>query len=373
MPRGNGKQDRIIDSLRQQITAGHWPPGSRLPSHLVLQKQYATTAVTISRATRRLVEDGYLHSRERSGVYVVDRPPHLHRFGVAFHAVPGSANWSKMEDVICSQATQSLAGLDCSFVPYFGIEPGSHHPDVARLAADITGKRLGGLFFATDPWQLYGTPIMDSPLPRAAVMMPKEFSSVTAFNFSDYMDRAVGWLREQGCQRLAVIQSARVSQLPTSRMRVEYHFSEYDMPFLPHLLQYAHLEYPASAAQIVRLLLELPADRRPDGLIVGDDNLLEAVEETLLELGVDLATDLRVISHCNFPAASHLRLPIQRIGVDMRDLLLQVAAALQAPWLGRPSAEFTRLPAVFEREFQARWSPAATAVDRPRPLSVPVP
>jgi DNA-binding LacI/PurR family transcriptional regulator len=81
----------------------------------------------------------------------------------------------------------------------------------------------------------------------------------------------------------------------------------------------------------------------------------------LLENGVAVPGDLQVVSHCNFPATGRLRLPIQRIGVDIRDLLAQAVASLRAIRVGGEAPAFRRLPAIFEQEYQARWNPRSHA------------
>lgn len=46
--------------LRQRIESGEWSPGDRIPAVGALAEQHGTSRATVSKAVRRLVEDGIL-------------------------------------------------------------------------------------------------------------------------------------------------------------------------------------------------------------------------------------------------------------------------------------------------------------------------
>ena len=63
----------LYESLREEITAGVRPFGSRLPSRRVLARDRGVSAITAEHSIELLCEEGYAESRARSGCYVIYR------------------------------------------------------------------------------------------------------------------------------------------------------------------------------------------------------------------------------------------------------------------------------------------------------------
>lgn len=75
-----GLQHQIRQKLVEAVLSGSLPPGRRLPSSRKLAAQLQVARNTVTLAYQRLIEEGYLVSRERSGIYVNEealkaRPP----------------------------------------------------------------------------------------------------------------------------------------------------------------------------------------------------------------------------------------------------------------------------------------------------------
>ena len=63
----------LYQILRQRITEGAFPYGSRFPSKRSLAAQYDLSLVTVEHAIELLDEEGYIETRERSGIFVTYR------------------------------------------------------------------------------------------------------------------------------------------------------------------------------------------------------------------------------------------------------------------------------------------------------------
>lgn len=70
-PRRSGLSDQVIAELRNQITSGEWPVGSRIPTEPELVEQLGVARNTIREAVRALAHNGLLDIRQGSGTYVV--------------------------------------------------------------------------------------------------------------------------------------------------------------------------------------------------------------------------------------------------------------------------------------------------------------
>ncbi|WP_418956295.1 FadR/GntR family transcriptional regulator [Streptomyces tritici] len=70
-PRRSALSDQVIAQLRQQITSGEWPVGSRIPTEPELVEQLGVARNTVREAVRALAHNGLLDIRQGSGTYVI--------------------------------------------------------------------------------------------------------------------------------------------------------------------------------------------------------------------------------------------------------------------------------------------------------------
>ncbi|MFE7134992.1 FadR/GntR family transcriptional regulator [Streptomyces sp. NPDC057638] len=70
-PRRSGLTDQVITQLRNQITSGAWPVGSRIPTEPELVEQLGVARNTVREAVRALAHNGLLDIRQGSGTYVL--------------------------------------------------------------------------------------------------------------------------------------------------------------------------------------------------------------------------------------------------------------------------------------------------------------
>lgn len=66
---------QIYDSVRHAILLGRLAPGARLPAARVLAREIGVSRQTVVWAVDQLCAEGYLESRERSGIYVSSKLP----------------------------------------------------------------------------------------------------------------------------------------------------------------------------------------------------------------------------------------------------------------------------------------------------------
>ncbi|MEV5489468.1 FCD domain-containing protein [Streptomyces bobili] len=145
MPLGPVRPSPLVEQaaqrLREQITGGHWPVGTRLPGETTLAKELGVGRSTLREALRALAGAGLVQPRHGSGVFVIatepaeDWPARLRRaavtdvyevrLGVEVHAARLAAQRRTPEDV-----TALWAALD-------GRRAASDADDTAFVDADI--------------------------------------------------------------------------------------------------------------------------------------------------------------------------------------------------------------------------------------------
>ncbi|MFF4368408.1 FadR/GntR family transcriptional regulator [Streptomyces sp. NPDC001594] len=81
--------EQAAQHLREQITAGHWPVGTKLPAETALAKALGVGRSTVREALRALAGAGLVQARQGAGVFVIaaepaeDWPTRLRRSAVA--------------------------------------------------------------------------------------------------------------------------------------------------------------------------------------------------------------------------------------------------------------------------------------------------
>jgi GntR family phosphonate transport system transcriptional regulator len=64
----------IATTLTEEIAAGHYRPGARLPTEAALAARFGVNRHTVRHALAALAERGLVHSRQGAGVFVAQRP-----------------------------------------------------------------------------------------------------------------------------------------------------------------------------------------------------------------------------------------------------------------------------------------------------------
>lgn len=64
----------IAASLTEEIAAGHYRPGDRLPTEAALAARFGVNRHTVRHALGALAERGQVHSRQGAGVFVAQKP-----------------------------------------------------------------------------------------------------------------------------------------------------------------------------------------------------------------------------------------------------------------------------------------------------------
>ena len=88
---------QLYNQLREDITRGLCPYGSKLPSKRFLAAETGTSVITVQHAYDLLVDEGYIESRERSGYYVSYKENEL--FPVAAVTEESAVDLSELTDV----------------------------------------------------------------------------------------------------------------------------------------------------------------------------------------------------------------------------------------------------------------------------------
>src|SRR3954451_1628213 len=73
----------IVAGLRARILEGTYAAGHRLPTHVMIEREFRSTPPTVAKALDVLKRDGFIRAEVGRGMFVASRPPHQHHYALA--------------------------------------------------------------------------------------------------------------------------------------------------------------------------------------------------------------------------------------------------------------------------------------------------
>ncbi|MEU0744131.1 FCD domain-containing protein [Streptomyces sp. NPDC006134] len=176
MPLGELRPSPLVEQatarLREQITGGHWPVGTRLPGETTLAKELGVGRSTVREALRALAGAGLVRARQGAGVFVIatepaeDWPTRLRRAAVndvyevrmalEVHAARLAARRRTDDDVAALRAAlegrraasasdDDTAFVDADIAFHAAVVAAAHNPVLADLFTEFTPVLRTGL------------------------------------------------------------------------------------------------------------------------------------------------------------------------------------------------------------------------------------
>ncbi len=346
---GKAKYQNVVSSLRDGIVKGLYRPGHQLPTRPEMVEKFGVSIATVQRALDTLSDDGFIRARAGSGTFVVDRPPHLCNYAIS---MPKSGQWSCFFDSLRGAMKCVGQDKDINFREYITSRDVGDRQGISDLYSDVFDKKLAGIIITGDPADLYGTGIMENKaVPCVAnvstfdVPCPKVYTRLEAF-----LERAVEFLVSRGRRRIAHLfmdfEAHHVADFEDRMRRMNVEVRPY---WIQSVAMYALFR---SATNVVNLLAQLDGDKKPDALIIHDDNLIEHAVAGLLAAGVRVPEEMEIVAMFNYPSRTHSLLPMTRLGLDMRESLKKSVEILDKMRNGEPVPDGIELKVKFEHEME---------------------
>jgi len=350
------RHSEIVGDLIQDIVRGHYPPTSRLPRWRELTARYKTTLATVQKALERLEEYGYIQRGGWHGIRVVEFPPHRFNFGLVFTDHSDSLNHfsSHFKTTLAYSALQLNRIGPRRITLYQGVQ-GDREEQFRELAADLNARRVAGLIL-TDRYMADGphfsTLQRASKIPVAALLAEVKLPETTRvlMRTSDFMERACAYLQAHGRRRVALVSSVNAGYGMWSAAHAA--LAAHGLETHPWLRIDATILYSSALRPVMQMLCRLPANDRPDAIIITDDNLVPDATAGLAEAGIRVPEDLTIVAHANFPLPTPSAVPVARLGFDVQRVLTTCLDALDQRIQGAKVPEPVIVPAEFEEEIK---------------------
>jgi DNA-binding LacI/PurR family transcriptional regulator len=334
------KTRAAVELLRRKIIRGVWTPGQRLPGRRDLCTELRVSLTTVQEALRELIETGYAEARSTSGTFVTALPPHLHLFGLV---LPEDTATNRFHAALHGEAVRLLKTPEQRLRVWTHVAPPLDSPPLRDLLAGVDAQSFAGLIFPQIGYALAQSPIVQAPgVPRVVFASDKNndgLNHVAKLNldYDTFVEQSIRALLAHGRRRVALIHHAGQSPEPFLRAM------QGRLPAPPvRWVQSASLQTPQSARNLAHLLFHREQKSRPDAIWITDDNLVEPATAGMLDAGVRVPRDVRVVAHCNFPWLTESHVPASRVGFDATEAInacLDLLRLQREALLAHPSRE----------------------------------
>jgi DNA-binding FadR family transcriptional regulator len=215
--------DQATQRLRDEITGGHWPVGTRLPGETTLAAQLGVGRSTVREALRALAGAGLVQARQGSGVFVIadepvrDWPSQLRRAAVTdvyevrmlvevqaarLAAVRRTDGDLDELDAALAARRAAAAGDDTAFVDadialHAAVVAAAHNPVLAALFAEFVPALRQGLVELVDLFDLRAGDPNHGDVAHAGLVraIGRQDADAASGILQDELDRTLALLR----------------------------------------------------------------------------------------------------------------------------------------------------------------------------------
>jgi len=340
------KRASVLEQLRHEITSGKLKPSERLPTRPKLEAKFKVSRTTVQEVFDILKNEGFIVSG-KTGTYVAKSPPHLGCYGLVFPTDP-NGHWRDSERIVPMEAQSVAKRRNCRVTVYKNVAPDYAEGDYANLIGDIRANRLAGVILHHWPHHLYNDPLLQM-INMPVVLMPalSPIPNVLHVEYQGelFYEKGIDWLAKKGVSRLGLLNQQEFD--PHTAAIIRRIAEQFKMSMHP---SWTHFSTPSGAHNLMRLIMLVPPEQRPDGLFILDADLVEPVATGLLAAGARIGQDIHVIAHANLPIWRPSIAPFERIGWNICQCLRICMDIIDAQRRGEDTPSVVQIPPVFEHE-----------------------
>lgn len=299
---------QLYEMLRDELVAGKYPPGTRLPSEDELRRAHEVSVITIKKALGMLADEGFVQRIPGRGTFAQTPPPHPEA-----RQEPGSAEAPKLLGAVLEHVSSPF-GLDMMYYMDRMAEKagykliirfsyGNRDKETAEIDF-LMSQQVQGLIIMPSHGKHYSPAILKLYLDGFPVIMVDKklwgipVASVRTNNASATA-RLVHSLYEDGCRHIALVTSHDLEAVSTKERQQGYEqaMAQLGLEQMDTCLITSNADYmdpipSEEALEAVRHYWQ--AHPGIDGLVCAEYGLTPAITLALAPLGVVPDRDVRL-------------------------------------------------------------------------------
>ena len=310
--------EKIFDTLRREILS-HGIPGERLPSEAEMSKRFKVSIVTLRNATQALEAEGFVKRLSGVGVVVCERKKHGH-LALVFRDTALCPRPLYFHLRFNSLLQRNLLRAGWRTVTHLQI---TSDPDgLDELREGIARGRYTGVI-----WTLGDTSDEFSRLAEkhGVALLGGRKKPLVEVDYDAMIRSGVDHLVHQGCRRIAGLfpgsdtEFPRANDLHASRIFREQ-LALHGLTTTPGwVVQNSEAQLLGSGWQGFRDLWAA-SQQRPDGILVLDDVMYRDAARAIMELGIKVPSELKIVTHSNRTDDLVHPFPVTLLEVDPEEM-----------------------------------------------------
>lgn len=337
------KHRLVFRAILQDLEAGRWRPGDRMPSEAELVERFGVSRITVGRAMRDLQREGRIERRPGSGTYVAEpRPRSTYSFGLL---IPDLGE-TEIFEPICQGMMASPLAAEHALVWGSPTSGGSREQQAWGLCRQYLEREVAGVFFA---------PLERAPAPHDVNARISD-ALISAGIPVVLLDRTVTPYPERGPHDLVGIDNRRAAYVVTEHLiragarRIAFvgvpdaaaTVDAREAGYREALYRAGLLWEPALAGRLDpsddRAVADVLRRAVPDGIVCANDRTAAQLMHALMRLGRSIPGDVRLAGIDDLEYARLLpsplttwRQPTRAIGASAMRVMLDRIERPDAP------------------------------------------
>ncbi|MBN2643083.1 MAG: GntR family transcriptional regulator [Victivallales bacterium] len=318
----NPKYTMVVDDIRNQILRGRWKPRHRLPTRDEMIERYSTSRATIQKAMDELLRSGFIFANGKSGTFVSELPPNLSSIGIIFPSCGSdSPSWDSLWEGLVSQKRIFEERFSRIFVFYY-LESDNHScPELKRLYEDAYGGKLSGVIMPFPPGEGLLSRLKGLSIPLVAITREDEHEGLNTVwvDYESFFIESLRFLKSKGCDSVGLLVN---DKLPMDYIdKFQLSAAEVGIAIPLNWIQGCGIDRFAQPWISRQVRLMVCGKTRPDGLVIANENIIDAAIAGLQQESLMPGRDIFVAVHTNFPNRSPKAYDMRRIGFDISSIM----------------------------------------------------
>ncbi len=311
----------IAEHLRLQISKGRYETGDALPSQQSLMTEYGVSLSTVRQSIKELAVKGMVCAEHGRGLFVTDRT-NAGEFAIVIRSKRLAEGVSAYHRLVCAILAEVLydryPGKQARLHTGGLTQRNGSFADTLDLLESHVLTHLSGVFalekIGTLDEQLlgHGVPV---------VSLGGNYSTRYCVDFDNEIlfKRGFEYLRKIGCRSIGVIGFRNAFTIGVDVMSSE----QEQIKMLERGTNDRRIgdngldSVEDIGYQIMMRLIEQA--ERPDAIVVTDDEVCKGVLRAILQRGISLPNEIKLISHANRGVKLPYHLPVTRFEFDAKN------------------------------------------------------
>lgn len=309
---------QIVAYFEREIVEGRLTPGEKIPSTTNLAKEFNVNADTIQQSLKLLMSRGLVDRKPGRGTYV-RRGINSKTIGIVIGKEIYTNPDIMFYNVFLDRLTKLLEEKGWNIKLFSTSEFAGYDKAFYDLKSNVESGEIKAVveFCSNELVRNWMKKECPAPYPQ----------SPFSVDFEDFTYSGLNYLYQQDCRKIVILAYAPEKNLNTYKNAVHDFCSKKEI-FEHDIKIISTSSHAKDGYKAIKNLFKQSSC--PDGLLVANDAVFRGALYALLELGIKIPDDIKVITHANKGVDIFCHIPLTKLEIDPDCFVQQVYDELLA-------------------------------------------